>query len=88
MPLDMVEEAVKVFLCTVFAAQLGDNFFSLGGLPMGLVLSCMSLCLNMVMVEHVEKLEKHRDPVFKRKFPFPLDDVKTLRYVDDILFFL
>jgi len=85
LPITMVQQAIFTFLGTPAIAAIGNKFFELGGLPMGLVLSCMCLSLNMVMVEYVERRAWHRTKAFKEHFNIPLEDVTILRYVDDII---
>ena len=64
MPIGMIQNSIFAFLMSRYIVLVGDRFYGLGGLPMGLVLAAMCLSLNMVMVENVKRLQLHQDPAF------------------------
>ena len=85
MPINMIQHALFCFLNTDSTVMVGDRFYTLGGLAMGLVLSGICLSLNMVQVEWTSREEKHNDPSFRSRFPVDNFGVTSLRYVDDLI---
>ena len=52
---------------------------------MGLVLSGITLSLNMVSIEYLKRHRLHNEIEFQQSFPIHMDSVTALRYVDDLL---
>ena len=83
---DFVQSAITAFMGTRHCVQVGNKFFQLLGLPMGLVLSGMALSLAMVDVEHGKRRALHRKPDFQASFcDLSPSEIAGLRYVDDLL---
>ena len=81
----LIQHALAGFLTADSTVKVGDTFWTLGGLAMGLVLSGICLSLNMVHVEWTMRNQLHRDPDFLTRFPIHRFGVTTFRYVDDVI---
>ena len=81
----MIQQALAGFLSADSMLTVGDKFYTLGGLAMGLVLSGIWLSLNMVRIVGAERGQKHGDPSFLSRFPIDRFGVTTLLYVDDVI---
>ena len=85
MPINLIQHALAGVLTADSTVKVGDTFWTLGGLAMGLVLSGICLSLNMVHVEWTMRNQLHRDPDFLTRFPIHRFGVITFRYVDDVI---
>ena len=83
--LHMIQQAIFCFLISRYIVMVGNRWYELGGVPMGLVLSGITLSLNMVSIEYLKRHRLHNEMEFQQLFPISMDSVTALRYVDDLL---